>query len=121
MCRPHLLWFCRKTLIHSSGTFGSYETFRSYSSLVDDDRHYLIQPSYAWNTLQVGVSADSASKGSTGLSVAIRTNIYPAKESELDYFWMSTDLSNGAFVQFGYSLEPGNYCLKGEAISGNII
>ena len=76
---------------------------------------------YAWNTLQVGVSADSASKGNTGLSVAIRTNIYPAKESELDYFWMSTDLSNGAFVQFGYSLEPGNYCLKGEAISGNII
>jgi len=76
---------------------------------------------YAWNALQVGVIADSASKGNNGLSVTIRTNIYPAQENELDYFWMSTDLSNGAFIQFGYSLEPGHYCLKGEAISGNII
>lgn len=76
---------------------------------------------YAWNTLQVGVSADQASKGNAGVSVAIRTNIYHAQESELDYFWVGTDLGNGAFVQFGYSLEPGNYCLKGEAISGNSI
>lgn len=76
---------------------------------------------YAWNTLQVGVSADQASQGSSGVSVAIRTNVYHARESELDYFWVGTDLTNGGFVQFGYSLEPGSYCLKGEAISGNPI
>lgn len=76
---------------------------------------------HAWNTLQVGVGAEQASQGNSGVSVAIRTNIYHAQENELDYFWMGTDLANGGFVQFGYSLEPGNYCLKGQAISGNSI
>ena len=76
---------------------------------------------YGWSTLQVGASVDQASQGSSGSSVAIRTNIYQAQDSELDYFWVGTDLANGAFVQFGYSLQPGNYCLKGEAISGNSI
>ena len=76
---------------------------------------------YAWNTLQVGVRGDQSSKGSSGASVAIRTHIYQAREGELDYFWVGTDLTNGAFIQFGYSLQPGNYCLKGEAISGDSI
>ena len=76
---------------------------------------------YAWNTLQVGVRGDQGSQGSSGVSVAIRTHIYQAREGELDYFWVGTDLTNGAFIQFGYSLQPGNYCLKGEAISGDSI
>lgn len=81
----------------------------------------LSNPVYGWSTLQVGVLADSSSKGNTGMSVAVRTNVYHMQENELDYFWISTDLSNGAFVQFGYSLEPGTYCLRGEAIGGNPI
>jgi hypothetical protein len=76
---------------------------------------------YAWNTLQVGVRGDQASQGSSGVSVAIRTHVYETRDGELDYFWVGTDLANGAFVQFGYSLQPGNYCLKGEAISGDVI
>ena len=76
---------------------------------------------YAWSTLQVGVVADQSSANSNGVRVAIRTNIYHAQENEMDYFWVSTNLSNGAFVQFGYSLQPGNYCLKGEMISADFI
>jgi len=76
---------------------------------------------YAWNTLQVGVRGDLASEGSSGVSVAIRTHVYPAREGELDYFWVGADLSDGGFIQFGYSLQPGNQCLKGEAISGDTI
>ena len=78
-------------------------------------------PVSAWNTLQVGVIGDQASKDNVGVRVAIRTNLYHAQESELDYFWVGTELANGAFLQFGYSLEPGNYCLKGETIGGNSI
>jgi hypothetical protein len=76
---------------------------------------------YAWSTLQVGVRGDNASVGSNGVSVAIRTHIYQAREGELDYFWVGTDLADGSFVQFGYSLEPGNQCLKGETIGGSPI
>ncbi len=76
---------------------------------------------YAWNTLQVGVVADQSSENSNGVRVAIRTNIYHAQENEMDYFWVSTSLSNGAFVQFGYSLEPGSICLKGEMINADFI
>ena len=73
---------------------------------------------YALNALQVGVNADQSSQGNTGVSVDIRTNIYHAQDGEMDYFWVGTGLGNGAFVQFGYTLEPGNYCLKGKIISG---
>lgn len=76
---------------------------------------------YGWNTLQAGVVSDQASQSSNGVSVAVRINVYPAQEGELDYFWVGTDLADGAFVQFGYSLQPGRQCLKGEAISGNSI
>ena len=75
----------------------------------------------AWNTLQIGARGDQASQGSSGVGVAIRTHTYQTLEGELDYFWVGTDLANGAFVQFGYSLQPGNYCLKGEAINGDSI
>ena len=76
---------------------------------------------YAWNTLQVGAYGDPASQGSTSVSVAIRTHTYKTRGGELDYFWVGTDLSDGGFIQFGYSLQPGNYCLRGEAISGDSI
>ncbi len=36
----------------------------------------------------------------------------------LDYFWVGDNLGDGSFIQFGYSLEPGVYCLKGALIAG---
>jgi len=78
-------------------------------------------PVYGWNTLQVGARGDKASINSSGVSVAIRTHIYVATEGDLDYFWVGFDLADGSFVQFGYSLQPGDQCLKGEAISGTPI
>ena len=67
---------------------------------------------YAWNTLQIGVHGDPASEGSSGVSVAIRTHVYSAREGDLDYFWVGADLSDGGFIQFGYSLQPGYQCLR---------
>jgi hypothetical protein len=49
-----------------------------------------------------------------GASVEIRTHIYGASRGDLDYFWVGDNLDNGAFIQFGYSFEPGYGCLQGE-------
>jgi len=65
---------------------------------------------------QVGAWGDSASIGNMGAQVEIRTHIYEAKPPDLDYFWVGDNLQNGAFIQFGYSFEPGNMCLRGEGI-----
>jgi hypothetical protein len=76
---------------------------------------------YGWNTLQVGVRGDKNSVNSSGVGVAVRTHIYRTREGELDYFWVGVDLADGSFIQFGYSLQPGDQCLKGQAISGTPI
>lgn len=65
-------------------------------------------------SLQVGAWGDNASTGNTGVQVEIRTHIYSANLGDLDYFWVGDNLANGAFIQFGYSLEPGYECLEGE-------
>jgi len=70
-------------------------------------------------SVQVGVWGDDASRGNLGVRVEIRTHSYEAHPTVLDYFWVGNNLENGAFIQFGYGLEPGYYCLKGSFVGGN--
>ena len=67
------------------------------------------------NFVEVGVSGDDASRGNMGIRAAIRTHLYDTYPSMFDYFWIGNVLDDGAFVQFGYSFQPGPaiYCLKG--------
>jgi len=70
-------------------------------------------------SIQVGAKGDDASRGNLGVRTQIRTHLYRAAPAVLDYFWVGTILLNGAFVQFGYSFEPGYFCLKGSLLEGN--
>ena len=70
-------------------------------------------------TIEVGAWADDASRNNLGVQVEIETHAYDTYSNTLDYFWVGDNLANGAFIQFGYSLEPGVYCLNGAFISGN--
>jgi hypothetical protein len=53
---------------------------------------------------------------------SIRTSAYAIENAYAayrdDYFWIGTNLANGGFVQFGYILLSGYYCLKGVIIHG---
>ena len=54
-----------------------------------------------------------------GVRVDIRTNIYPVQRPDLsDSFWVGTTLDNGGFIQFGYQIEPGDFCYRGQVLSG---
>jgi hypothetical protein len=55
-----------------------------------------------------------------GVSVEIQTHIYDSHPEISDYFWVGDYLADGSFVQFGYAIEPGPYCLKGSSIGGEI-
>jgi hypothetical protein len=68
-------------------------------------------------SMQVGARGDDASRGALGVRAEIRTHIYDADPMVLDYFWVGAVLGSGAFVQFGYALEPGYYCLKGQLVN----
>jgi hypothetical protein len=68
---------------------------------------------------QVGVWGNDASKGNKGVSVEILTHIYNTTRGDFQCFWVGDNLNNGAFIQFGYSYEPGYYCLNGETVGGN--
>jgi hypothetical protein len=70
--------------------------------------------------LQIGAWGDDASKGNVGVRSDIRTHIYDAKPSDFDYFWVGDNLQGGAFIQFGYSYEPGYRCLEGESYQGKL-
>jgi hypothetical protein len=70
-------------------------------------------------TIEVGAWADDASRNNLGVQVEIETHAYDTYSNTLDYFWIGDNLANGAFIQFGYSLEPGVYCLKGAFVGGN--
>jgi hypothetical protein len=70
--------------------------------------------------LQIGAWGDDASKGNLGVRSDIRTHIYDAKSSDFDYFWVGDNLEGGAFIQFGFSYEPGYHCLKGESYQGKL-
>lgn len=67
---------------------------------------------------QVGVWGDNASRGNIGVQVEIRTHVYDSGLSVFDYFWVGNNLDNGAFIQFGYCLEQGYYCLRGKTVGG---
>ena len=71
------------------------------------------QPSY-----QVGALGDDASRSNLGVAVQIQTHSYDSYPGAFDYFWVGNNLADGSFVQFGYSIEPGTYCLKGASIAG---
>jgi hypothetical protein len=67
---------------------------------------------------QVGARGDDASRGSLGVRAEIQTRAYDAEPMVLDYFWVGMIFEGGAFAQFGFSLEPGYYCLRGELVDG---
>ena len=69
-------------------------------------------------TFKVGAWGDDASRGNSGVQAQIQTHIYNSVPGTLNYFWVGDDLADGSFIQFGYSLEPGTYCLKGASIGG---
>ena len=65
--------------------------------------------------LQVGATADDGSLGNIGIREDIRTNSYDVSKPDLaDAFWVGNNLENGSFIQFGYILQPGSYCLAGK-------
>ena len=76
----------------------------------------------SFHSLQVG-AFDEVS-GNQGVRVAIRTNAYAVASTDTDSFWVGDDLvsqvsNRNGFIQFGYQIEPGYYCLKGfETIDG---
>ena len=69
-------------------------------------------------TFKVGAWGDDASRGNSGVQAQIQTHIYSSIPGTLNYFWVGDDLADGSFIQLGYSLEPGTYCLKGASIGG---
>jgi hypothetical protein len=69
-------------------------------------------------TFKVGAWGDDASRDNLGVQAQIETHIYDSIFGTLNYFWVGDDLADGAFIQFGYSLEPGTYCLNGASIGG---
>ena len=75
-------------------------------------------PVQTQTTFRIGAWGDDASRGNLGVKVQIETRTYNATRNTLNYFWVGDDLSDGAFIQFGYSLEPGRHCLLGSSISG---
>ena len=65
--------------------------------------------------VQIGAWGNQDSVGNEGVQVEILTNSYNA--SGQDAFWVGDVVSNGAFVQYGYSILPsGYYCLSGHVI-----
>ncbi len=69
-------------------------------------------------TFKVGAWGDDSSRNNLGVQAQIETHLYDSLPGTLQYFWVGDDLADGSFIQFGYSLEPGTYCLKGASISG---
>jgi hypothetical protein len=67
-------------------------------------------------TFEIGAWGDDASRSNLGVKVQIETRSY--NTSTFNYFWVGDYLSDGAFIQFGYSLEPGLRCLLGASLGG---
>jgi hypothetical protein len=73
-------------------------------------------------SFQVGAWGDSASAGNMGVQVEIQTRIYGVYSPDLtDSFWVGDNLDNGTFIQFGYLIEPGYFCGRGEILGGKSI
>jgi len=71
-------------------------------------------------TFKVGAWGDDASRNNRGVEVRIETRTYNSAENSFNYFWVGDDLSDGAFIQFGYALEPGVHCLRGSVLQGTL-
>ena len=71
-------------------------------------------------TLQVGAWGDDASRNNLGVKAQIETHTYDAYPDTLDYFWIGDYLADGAFIQFGYSLQTGVTCLQGGSFQGQV-
>ena len=71
-------------------------------------------------SFKVGAWGDDASRNNLGVRVRIQTHSYAVPQSAFDYFWVGDDLSDGAFIQFGYSLEPGVHCIRGQVSGGTL-
>ena len=69
-------------------------------------------------TVKVGAWGDDSSRNNFGVEAQIQTHAYDAYPNTLDYFWVGDLLANGAFIQFGYSLQTGLTCLRGTSIGG---
>ena len=67
-------------------------------------------------SLQAGAWGDDSSRGNKGVRAEIRIRIYGANSGDFDYFWVGDNLADGSFIQFGYSYEPGYYCLRGHSV-----
>lgn len=71
--------------------------------------------------LQVGAIAENGSIGNVGVRAQIRTHIYDVSKPDLaDAFWVGNNMENGSFIQFGYILQPGPYCLTGKVVGDHI-
>jgi len=69
-------------------------------------------------SFHVGAKGDNASIGSMGAKADIRTHIYSITPPDrADAFWVGDNLDGEGFIQFGYQLQSGTYCLKGEFIA----
>ncbi|HUK51537.1 MAG TPA: hypothetical protein VLV18_10900, partial [Terriglobales bacterium] len=72
-----------------------------------------------WYSVQVGALGDTPANGSAGIRVQIQTISYPVHKPDLsDSFWVGNTLTDGAFIQFGYQIEPGYFCLRGQVANG---
>ena len=67
---------------------------------------------------QIGAVGDDASRGNLGVAAEIQTHTYDSFDGIFDYFWVGNNLGDGAFIQFGYGIEPGYFCLSGKSIGG---
>jgi hypothetical protein len=49
-----------------------------------------------------------------GIRAGVQTHLYDTYPVVFDYFWIGSELANGAFIQFGYGFQPGpaTYCLE---------
>lgn len=76
-------------------------------------------PLQTTTTFKVGAWGDDASRHNFGVKAQIETRTDRTAQNTFSYFWVGDDLSDGAFIQFGYSLEPGYHCLRGAVVMGN--
>jgi hypothetical protein len=69
-------------------------------------------------SIKIGAWGDDASRENLGVSAAIQTNAYESYPGSFDYFWVGNNLADGGFIQFGYGVEPGLFCLQGSRVGG---
>jgi hypothetical protein len=67
---------------------------------------------------QVGALGDDASRRNLGVAADIETHVYDSYPGVFDYFWVGNNLADGSFIQFGYGIEPGYFCLNGVSVAG---